>query len=363
VNRRCRRPLLLTAGLAVLLGAAACGSATAQVAARGTVPAAAEPLATSLVTAQGTWAVVEMGGPASAAENFWQLFFQHGGTWSLVTPPAVADNGGLVAAGAPGSLLIGFRPSQNLAFSPLATSTDNGMHWAPGVLDAALAAVPDALAMGPAGTELALLRNGHVDVSGAGGSWSGLTSETALAASAAGRECGVTGVDAVSFWPDGLKVVAGACDQRKVAGVFTDTNGTWQLAGPSVPGGGQVRVLRLSGATALLSSGGAVYAAWHGSSWTVSGPLAGTPAASGFGANGSAWVLLGGGRAATVSGPGGAWQELPATPGKTAALALAGGETDAFAVAGDVLTVWRLSAGTWTKAQVIHVPIATGSSS
>lgn len=359
-----RRPLLLTAGLAVLLGAAACGSATPRVSATSTIREDSEPLATSLATAQGTWAIVDMGGAASQEENFWQLFSQRGGTWSLVTPPGVADNGGLVAAGSPGSLLIGFRPSQGLAFSPLATSTDDGAHWAPGILGSALASVPDALAVGPSGTELALLRNGDVDVSGTAGSWSVLTSVSALGASAAGRECGVTGVDALSFWPNGLKVVAGACERREVAGVFTDTNGTWQLAGPTVPGGGQVRVLRLSGTAALLSSGGAVYAAWRGvSSWTVSGALAGAPAASGFGANGSAWVLLGGGRAATISGQGGAWQELPAVPARTAALALAGGDTDALAVAGDLLTVWRLNAGTWTKAQVINVPIQPGSSS
>lgn len=353
----------LVVGLAVLLGGAACGSATPRATAISTVPAAIEPLATSLVTAQGAWAIVEMGGPASAEENFWQVFVQHGGTWSLATPPGVADNGGLVAAGSPGSLAIGFRPSQGLVFSPLATSTDGGQHWVPGVLGAALASVPDALAMGPSGAELALLRNGDVDVSGAGRTWSGLTSEPALAASAAGRECGVTGVDALSFWPNGLKVVAGACERRGVAGVFTDTNGTWRLDGPSVPGGGQVRVLRLSGSTALLASGGAVYAAWHGSSWTVSGALAaGGVVASGFGSDGSAWVLLGGGRAAVISGPGGAWQPLPAVPGRTAALALTGGETDSFAIAGDVATVWRLSAGAWTKAQVINVPIAAGSS-
>jgi len=357
------RGVLLFAGLAVLLGTTACGSATPRTTATRTVTAANEPLATSLVTAQGVWAIVEMGGPASAEENFWQVFVQHGGTWSLATPPGVADNGGLVAAGSPGSLLIGFRPSQGLVFSPLATSTDGGQHWAPSVLGAALASVPDALATGSSGAELALLRNGDVEVSGAGGSWSRLTSEPALAASSAGRECGVTGVDALSFWPNGLKVVAGACERRGVAGVFTDTNGTWQLDGPSVPGGGQVRVLRLSGSTALLASGSAVYAAWHGSSWTVSGAVAGSPVASGFGSNGSAWVLLGGGRAAVISGPGGTWRPLPAVPTRTAALALAGGETDAFAVAGDTLSVWRLSAGAWTKAQVIHVPIAAGSSS
>jgi len=232
------------------------------------------------------------------------------------------------------------------------------------VLGTALADVPDALAAGPTGPDLALLRDGDIDQSGPGGSWSKLTSVSALAASAGGRECGLGGVDAVSFEMNGVKVVAGSCARPGVAGVFTDTNGTWRLDGPSVPGGGQVRVLRLTGTTALLGAGSSVYAAWlNGSSWTVSAALAGSPVASGFGANGSAWVLFGDGHGAVIGAPGGGWQQLPAAPTGTAALALGGTGTEALAVANTLLTIWRLDGGTWTKAQTIKVPIVFGSSS
>ena len=69
-----------------------------------------------------------MGGPAAAHDDFWQLFVRPAGAsrWVLVTPQGVADNGGLVAAAGTTSVTVGFRPSQNLAFSPLATSTDAG---------------------------------------------------------------------------------------------------------------------------------------------------------------------------------------------------------------------------------------------
>ena len=97
--------------------------------------------------------------------------------------------------------------------------------------------------------------------------------------------------------------------------------------------------------------------------------------ALGFGAGGSAWLLLGGGRAETIGGTGGSWQALPPVPPGTATLApqgtatLAPGSTatgagsyDALAVSGSKLTVWRLAQGAWAKVQLITVPIEYGSS-
>src|ERR1700728_4891691 len=117
------------------------GSATAS------VSAVTVPLSTSLVTAQGTWAITVMGGSAASENNFWQVFVRTAGAsqWSLVTPPGVADNRGLVAAGPPASLTVGFRPSQDLLFSPLAASTDAGRTWTQGLLDADLADTQDAI--------------------------------------------------------------------------------------------------------------------------------------------------------------------------------------------------------------------------
>ena len=101
--------------------------------------------------------------------------------------------------------------------------------------------------------------------------------------------------------------------------------------------------------------------------------------ASGFGPGGSVWVLLGGGRAEAIGGPGGSWQALPPVPAGTqvlvrrhpgtlpagtATLAPGSGSPayDALAVAGSRLTVWRLAAGAWAQVQVINVPITYGSS-
>jgi hypothetical protein len=339
-----------------------------------------------------------MGGPAGSANGFWQLFTRPAGAdrWSLVTPPDVADNGGLVATGGAGgaSLLVGVRPSQYLAFSPLATSSDTGQSWTPGLLDAALADVPDALAVGASGRILALLHDGGIDqapygAAAAGGQWSQLTTLGALAASAPGRSCGLAAVNAVSFGPNDTPIAAGNCLRRGVAGVFANSGGMWQAAGPTLPAelaGDQVQVLGLArtsgGNGALLLAGTDLLAAWRdGTRWTVSAPVpaAGGIAASGFGPGGSVWVLLGSGRAETLTGAGESWRALPPVPTGTRVLASAGttvlkptgtatlapgvgGGYDALAVSGSVLTVWRLTAADWAKVQTINVPIQYGSS-
>ena len=340
MNRRGAGLAVACAGLIAL--AAGCGSQVAP----GTTPALrvqTAPLSTSLVTAQGTWAVTVMGGSAASENNFWQLFVRPAGTtrWSLVTPEGVADNGGLVAASGAGgtSLLVGFRPSQGLAFSPLATSSDTGRDWTPGLLDADLADVPDAMAVAPSGQTLALLHDGGIEAAASAaaataGQWSRLTTLSALAASAPGRGCGLVAVNAVSFGPNNVPMAAGSCVRRGVAGVFADRGGAWQAAGPVLPagfGGDQVQVLGLArtagGNAALLVAGTSLLAAWSdGGRWTVSAPVAAAGdeqgvSASGFGPGGSVWVLLGGGRAETIGGPGGSWRALPAPPAGTATLA------------------------------------------
>jgi hypothetical protein len=371
----------LGAGLA-LAALGGCASQSAPVSAPSLTVVTA-PLSTSLVTAQGTWAVAVMGGSAASHNNFWQLFVRPTGAtrWSLVTPEGVADNGGLVAAGGAGgtSLLVGFRPSQGLAFSPLAASSDAGRNWTPGLLDADLAGVPDALAVGASGQALALLHDGSIEeaptaAAATAGHWSSLTTLGALAASAPGHACGLAGVEAVSFGVNNTPMAGGSCVRRGVAGVFAESGGAWQPAGPALPaafGGDQVQVIGLAsapgGTAALMAAGTDLVAAWSdGAAWTVSAPVAaGTVRASGFGPAGSVWVLLGGGRAEAIGGTGGAWRALPAVPAGTQTLApVAGGGYDALAVSGSRLTVWQLGAAgsSWMQAQVIDVPIEYGSS-
>ena len=366
---------------------AGCGTQAATVAVT-RPPAVTASLSTSLTTAQGTWAIAVMGGSAASHDNFWQLFVRRANTgrWSLATPEGVADNGGLVAAGAPGSLVVGFRPSQELAYSPLATSTDAGLNWTPGLLDATLADTPGAIAVGPSGRTLALLQNGTIEAAptaddAAAGRWVPLATLKALAASAPGRSCGLKGVTAVSFGPDQNPIAAGSCVRPGAAGVFTDVGGTWRSAGLTLPTGGPgtgtVRVLGLTaipgGNAALLAVGSSLLAAWwDGTRWTVSAPVtADGVRALGFGPGGSAW-LLDSERAETIAGAAGStWRALPPVPAGTTVLAPAGtgtlapgtaGSYDALAVSGSRLTVWRLARGAWGKVQQITVPVQYGSS-
>lgn len=350
------------AALAGALVLAGCGSAAAgKPASPAAATAPALPLSTSLVTAQDAWAIV----PMASNPVFWQVFARptKSADWKLVTPPSVAANGGLVAAGTGGSLTVAFRPSQGLTFSPLAVSTDGGGHWAPGLIDADLASSPDALAV--AGSQsLALLHDGAIMASSDGGaSWHTLAAPGAIAASPAGKKCGISGVSAVSFGNNGTALAAGTCGAAG-SGVFAYSGGRWQAV--TVPVSGQV--LRLTGNLLLTRQGTRLRAAWRaGSTWSASAPLAATGVvASGTLTGGAAWVLLAGGRAATIAGAGAPWHMLPRVPAGTVVLAAGpGGAVDALATHGSTLVTWQVAAsGTaWHQVQSIDVPIQYGSSS
>lgn len=131
MSGRWLRAAAVPAAAALLI--AGCGSKPASAPQR---PAAVPPppqLNAATTTAAGTsWAIVVMGGSTAQNEDFWQLFARPAGAvkWRQVTPTGVADNGGLVAGvTGPGSLVAGFRPSQDLSFSPLAATADSGASW------------------------------------------------------------------------------------------------------------------------------------------------------------------------------------------------------------------------------------------
>ena len=234
-----RRTPLIAAAAVLAMAAAACGSVTSRGAPRA-APLPPPGLATSLDTTGGSWAVAVLGGSAARHNNFWQLFVRpaKSAAWRLVTPPGVASNGGLVLAGLPGSagrsVIAGFRPSQDLAFSPLASTRDDGASWRAAVLDAGLADVPDALAAAPDGRLLALLASGEIQQAGPGAAaWSPLTSVHALAAAQAGRRCAPASAAAVTFSPSGDPLLAATCSRPGVAGIFSYAAGTWRPAGPA----------------------------------------------------------------------------------------------------------------------------------
>ena len=350
-------------------------------------PAGAGLLDTSTDTAAGTWATVVMGGSVASHNNFWQLFMRPPGSqrWKLVTPPGVADTGGLVLAAAGPSLVTGFRPSQGLTYTPLTQTRDGGQTWSStGPLDAPLANVPDALAAAPGnGNLLALQADGTASVAAPGYTrWATLASPRSLAATPVGQRCGVSSINAATYTPAGQPLLAATCSRPGTVGIFADSSGAWQAAAPVIPAAlatPPVYVVRLtttaSQTMALLTAGtghtARLLAAWsadNGQHWTLSPPLSLSGAAlasAAFGPAGTVAVITTGGTAAVISSAG-AWQRLPALPAGTATLAPGlTGQADALAVHRGTLTIWKLSAdgSAWTKTQVISVPIQYGSSS
>jgi hypothetical protein len=370
---------------------AGCGSTRASGAGRPAAPVTPS-LATSASYPDGTWAVLVMGGSAAEHNNFWQVFARASGqhaAWRLATPLGVASNGGIAVAATGGpSLVAALLPSQDLRFSPLSRSTDNGANWAAdGLLDTPLAATPSALAAAPTGGLIALTRSGTVEVAGPpGGPWTRLATERSVASSAAARNCGLTGLTAAGYTPSGAALLGGDCARDGHAGIFLRGAGGWTAAGPALPAAlahRPVDVLQLtrSGAAdvALLQVGtgrtASLLGAWsttNGSSWRLSAPypLAGAQPRSAAVAGQALGVLLSGGRAVTVTGAGAAWQPLAALPAGTAALpagavTLAAGPSGGFQLLTarrSQLSVWAVSSAGWGRSQVIKVSIPYGSS-
>jgi hypothetical protein len=394
------RGVTAAGALAAAVALAACGSASSAAPASSATAtgAAAVSMGTSVATSTDTWAVL----PMSADPAFWQVFARSGNSpaWKLVTPPGVADNGGLVvSAGGANSLSVAVRPSQNLLFSPLAATSDGGASWSAGApLTAEVADSPDAFAADGASL-VALLGDGTIETSAdSGTTWSVIAKPGAIAASAAGQGCGGTvRVTAVSFAAATIAVTSGkatvtstnvlagaTCGTTGGAALFSYSPGPgWQRV--SLPTSGQL--VRLTGGMALVQGKSGLSALWRGTGWYAYAPLspASTPQpaptdwstsaalpasgpviASGTLALGGAWVLLSGGRAALIGGPGQQWTLLPPVPAKTTVLAAGpDGATDALAVSGSTLTVWRLAAKAtvWQKVEAVSVPVQVGSSS
>jgi len=378
-----------TAATATALLLAGCGSAVAGGSARAAAPPPAPPLATSFSAAGGgSFAVVEMGGSSRQHNNFWQLFARAAGPgkWKLATPAGVASNGGLVVSAAgTRSLVTGFRPSQDLLFSPLASSADDGARWSQRApVDPGLAAAPEALAAGPGGKLIALTAGGGVQLgTQLGAAWSALISVRALARTAAGQACGLTRLTAAAFTAGGTPLLAGDCAKPGIAGIFALQGGSWQAAGPALPAslaGSRVAVLGLrtagSQTTALLAAGPAsqagLLAAWSASGglrWSLSPllrPGAAAVRSTSLWAGGSAGLVLAGNRGYTITGTGTAWRQLPVLPAGTQALANGpSGQLDALVAVGSTLTDWRLrpAAASWQRGQALQVSVPYGSSS
>ncbi len=402
-DRTRRAAQMLAVVLAGALALAACGSSrpAARTGTSGGVSLSAPALATSLAGADGTgWVVVRMGGAAATFNDFWELFARPAGStqWKLVTPAGVASNGGLVMTqSGSGTLVTGFRPSQDLTFSPLAASADAGAEWAQQPpLSPGLANVPGALAGNTASRLLALTDTGDVDEGTGGGSaWTRLTTLRALASSSAGKACGLTALTAVAWTSAGTPMVAGDCSKPGAVGIFALTSGAWHTVAPVLSGtaaraGADVIGLAITGedTTAVLAVGSgqsaAVIDAWSadgGARWALSPALHGatltagaTPSVSFLGDGSTGLVLApptghaSTSEAYTIGWQGSQWHALPQLPagsgsGQLATLAAtAAGVPQALVVDRGTLTIWQLGSDQWTLQQTVRVAIPYGSS-
>ena len=179
-----------------------------------------------------------MGHLDDPANTFWEEFALPSGAdqWIERTPPDVADNGGLVTAPTSGGVVVGFRPSADLKFSPLASTSDSGATYTPGLLTDGLANVPDALSVTASGQAAALTPT-QVLTSAAGLSgWRAVATLSAISTSSAGRACGVQRLTAVLVTENGL-FTGTACSAPGVVGLLERSGSQFESAGLHLQGG------------------------------------------------------------------------------------------------------------------------------
>ncbi len=357
-------------------------------------------LASSVTSPTRSSVIVAMGNLDEPTNTFWELFLRPAGgtSWSLRTPPGVADNGGLVvAAPTTGPVTAGFLTSALLTFSPLAQSPDSGLTWSPGSLPSALVATPDAMAAGSGvapdlwavtgrATQTVLVSSGGLS------SWRPIVTTHVLSGSVPG--CSVGAINAVATGMTGQLLLGVSCTHSGRIGVLEGSpSGSesgvqhWRNFGPSLRTSGSApstSVLRLERTAAGIAgladvnegAASSLVAFWlEGATgrWTGSSPVVvpthwkvmATAVGGGDGAGET--VLLGSGserRIEVTMGPGGPWVTLAQPPAGTASVASIGNETDAFVVSGSHFTVWAWSPGAagWWRSAAITVPIQYGSS-
>jgi hypothetical protein len=373
-----------------LMGVSGCAT-SATPTADPSFPAA--PLATSSVTSAGTWAVVPMGHLNDPLNTFWEIFFRptDGTLWTLATPRGVADNGGVVmTTGAGSTAVVAFLPSQNLVFSPLAQSSDDGITWAPGLIPDALASDPDALAKSSDGRSWALVPSdgGQVLASASNlTNWRTLITRKTLAGTRAGLVCGLGPLTALTVGSSEGPLIGSTCSKKGTVGIFGVRRGRWDLVGPSLPRPLDVTsttVLRLdttqSGVSILiaLDAGGrtSIEAAWRNDGairWTTSPPFVMDRSdrimSTGIGENGAYVIMTADPRRlmsiSAIAGLGGHWHTLTSPPFGTQTIVPGpNAEVDALAVRNSQLTTWMLpsASSTWERGSVLDVPIVYGTS-
>jgi hypothetical protein len=324
-----------------------------------------------------------MGHLDDPGNTFWEEFTlaSGAGQWVEHTPPDVADNGGLVTAPTSDGVVVGFRPSLDLKFSPLASTSDGGATYTPGLFTDGLANVPDALSVTASGRAAALTSTQVLTSATMLSAWEPVTTLSAISTSSVGKACGVRQLTGVLATESGLFVGA-ACSSPGVVGLLERSGSAFVSAGlrlPSADAQAHIEVLRLvqfNGTIAVLlgvrSGASTSYvAAWNpapgSGAWTISPPLSmtGTLASTAVTGDGSYAVLTsdnGSMNAAVIAERGTSWTQLPPPPAGTATLAVSQSRTDALVVDSATFVDYQLSDGQWINVQTTQVAIPYGSS-
>jgi hypothetical protein len=326
-----------------------------------------------------------MGHLDDPSNTFWEVFALPSGgqRWAEHTPPDVADNGGLVTAPTSTGVVVGFRPSALLSFSPLASTTDGGVTYTPGLFSGGLASVPDALSIAPSGRAAALTATQVFASATTLSAWQPVTTLAAIKSSPAGVACGVGQLTAVATTNSDI-FVGLACSLPGVVGLLQHAGSSATSADVHLPAAdakATVEVLRVvpdeQGIAALLAvrkgSTTSYVAAWNSApgsaAWTLSAPQPGagalisTAVTSGAGFAVLTRASSGALAAAVIAGQGSSWTQLAAPPAGTATISVAGDRSDALVVDSATFIDYRLTGGQWVKAQTVQVPIPYGSSS
>jgi hypothetical protein len=355
--------------------------------------AAAESLpsssfATSVTMNGSIYAAIPMGDLGQSLNTFWQLFELSGGStgWKLLTPPGIADNGGLVIeGGSPSALTVAIRPSNLLTFTPIALKANHTSWSDGGLIPAALVGAPTAY-VGTNVASFAAVKNGGGAVlrSTNGTAWNKIGSSASLS-SVAGGSCRLAGVQALAT-NRGLPLYAGGtCVAGDRAGIF-EFSGSWRDIGPklgSLADRSSRVVLELSatesGLEALIAtSSGATtrlilaFSSTNGASWVTSDSLripssADIVSSGGLGSSGAYVVWQKSGTMAAVAGANGRWTSLPRLPDHALTLAFPqgpSGRIDALGGHHSEFLAWQLdsSRSRWRQTEAFAVPIVYGSS-
>jgi hypothetical protein len=350
----------------------------------------ASSFSTSVSMDGATYVAIPMGDLGQPLNTFWQLFRLSAGStrWTLVTPPGIADNGGLVLeGGSPSAVTVAIRPSNLLTFTAIAVETARANWSNGGLIPGALVGAPNAF-VGTNVVSFATVKNrgGAVLRSRNDAAWTKIATPSSLSAVADGG-CRVAGVQALAT-NAGLPLYAGTtCMAGDRAGIFQFAAYSWRDVGPKL-GTLAARTSRTvldlsataSGLGALIATSSPVTtrlivarSSSKGASWTTSSqlriPSSAKIVSSGvLGSDGAYVVWQDNGTFAAVANANGRWSVLPRLPVGALTLAFPQGPLGAIDALGghhSQFIAWRLDPSTshWLKTESFAVPIVYGSSS